>query len=537
MSKLLQITSMQEKVDLIDFISNKAYPREYTKNQKRALRRKSEKFEVIDGYLCYISSDGSKLRTVLSFEQEIINIILTDAHKNGHPGAKKMIDMIKKQYYGIQQSEIYDFVNACPACLRFNSLKTIQTIVAIPITAKYDRFMIDCVDLRVYSSENDGFGWLLQVIDTFTKYLWSIKMTNKSAQSVKTSLNYIFMNFGVPKEIQSDNGKEFKNNLLESFLNEKFIKIVHGRPRHPQSQGQIERANQTIKRFLGKELHERQSHRWIDIIDDINHTYNITIHRATKQSPFLLFHGQNGFNIPKHIENLDDDIAEPVISNEEKNELNGNIEIIVDSDEITRWNFTINIKSSDSETEDNIEFVHKNRDLFIHKTLYENESLALSPIPDDILIENGYFGNQDDLDCIKEQNSSIKKASAKCMREISSNENDLIIQNLALNDDKMETINQSVLNHHEKYKSKMIRDHDSNMLKRNLCVGDIVTIKKDFDTNVQTKKLPLDSFFENFNYRVTSFLSNNMVRIENLATEELLSISYGRLKITKTEKK
>ena len=30
MSKLLQITSMQEKVDLIDFISNKAYPREYT---------------------------------------------------------------------------------------------------------------------------------------------------------------------------------------------------------------------------------------------------------------------------------------------------------------------------------------------------------------------------------------------------------------------------------------------------------------------------------------------------------------------------
>ncbi|KAI5148741.1 hypothetical protein ENBRE01_0515, partial [Enteropsectra breve] len=108
--------------------------------------------------------------------------------------------------------------------------------------------MMDCVDLRRYMNENDGFCWLLNVIDTYTKYLWSFKMKNKSAESVKDCLKYIFNNFGPPLEIQSDNGCEFKNQLLRNFLLSLNIRIIHGRPRNPKAQGQVERVNQTIKR-------------------------------------------------------------------------------------------------------------------------------------------------------------------------------------------------------------------------------------------------------------------------------------------------
>jgi hypothetical protein len=77
--------------------------------------------------------------------------------------------------------------------------------------------MIDCVDLRKYSDQNDRYCWIFNVIDTFTKYLWSFKLKNKSAVSIKTSIEYIINNYVSPSSIQSDNGKEFKNSLLKDY--------------------------------------------------------------------------------------------------------------------------------------------------------------------------------------------------------------------------------------------------------------------------------------------------------------------------------
>ncbi len=45
--------------------------------------------------------------------------------------------------------------------------------------------------------------------------------------------------FGVPKLVQSENGGEFQG-VLEELLEREGIEIVHGRPKHPQSQGCVE---------------------------------------------------------------------------------------------------------------------------------------------------------------------------------------------------------------------------------------------------------------------------------------------------------
>jgi len=43
-----------------------------------------------------------------------------------------------------------------------------------------------------------------------------------------------------------DNGGEFRNAQLEQVIANMNAKEVHGAPRHPQSQGQIERFNGTL---------------------------------------------------------------------------------------------------------------------------------------------------------------------------------------------------------------------------------------------------------------------------------------------------
>lgn len=55
------------------------------------------------------------------------------------------------------------------------------------------------------------------------------------------------MNFCVPRSIQADNGKEFRNSLLNDYHRNLNVTVVHGRPRNSRAQGQVERVNQTIK--------------------------------------------------------------------------------------------------------------------------------------------------------------------------------------------------------------------------------------------------------------------------------------------------
>ena len=62
----------------------------------------------------------------------------------------------------------------------------------------------------------------------------------------------IFFEHGPPSILHTDNGMELSNKTLMASINElwKGTKIVHGRPRHPQDQGSVERANGDFKNML-----------------------------------------------------------------------------------------------------------------------------------------------------------------------------------------------------------------------------------------------------------------------------------------------
>ena len=68
----------------------------------------------------------------------------------------------------------------------------------------------------------------------------------------------VFATFGVPAIFQSDNGREFKNNYLITYLSSQKVKLIHGSVRHPQSQGLVERHNRELKNYLEKSFHSFQ---------------------------------------------------------------------------------------------------------------------------------------------------------------------------------------------------------------------------------------------------------------------------------------
>jgi hypothetical protein len=57
--------------------------------------------------------------------------------------------------------------------------------------------------------------------------------------------------FGAPFILQSYHGREFSNKIIEAFKDLwPGLKLVHGKLRHSQSQGSVERYNQDVRDML-----------------------------------------------------------------------------------------------------------------------------------------------------------------------------------------------------------------------------------------------------------------------------------------------
>ena len=156
MPKLNTFHTREEKEIVMSFLRTRCYPENYSKDEKRALRRKANSFVLLGDDLCFKS--GEKLLKVISaYEVDLINHIIRSEHCIAHIGITKMVDLIRQKYYGIPKSKIVEFVNSCESCARFNSLRTLQPIHINDITQKYDRYIIDCLYLRRYMDNNDRF--------------------------------------------------------------------------------------------------------------------------------------------------------------------------------------------------------------------------------------------------------------------------------------------------------------------------------------------------------------------------------------------
>jgi hypothetical protein len=70
-------------------------------------------------------------------------------------------------------------------------------------------------------------------------------------------------------------------------------KIVNGSPRHPQSQGSVERANNAdVEKMLGKWMSDHKTKRWSVGIHFVAHKKNNRYYDGIKNIPYVLRYGQ-----------------------------------------------------------------------------------------------------------------------------------------------------------------------------------------------------------------------------------------------------
>lgn len=146
-----------------------------------------------------------------------------------------------------------------------------------------DLYQADLVEMIPYHRENNNYKYILIVINCFSKYVWAYPLKSKSAKEVCDNMEKIFQQKHIPKNLQTDQGKEFFNKDFKRLM--KIYKINHYNTFSETKAAIVERVNRTLKMWMWKEFNFRGKYRWIDFLQELINKYNNTKHRTIGMKP------------------------------------------------------------------------------------------------------------------------------------------------------------------------------------------------------------------------------------------------------------
>ena len=162
---------------------------------------------------------------------------LENLHKEeGHRGIVSLREYLHNNNIYFEGSSFLTeyIVKTCKSCAEKTKTKYVREPSKQIITYyPKQRYIMDLTEIPIELKSNNNFNYLFNIIDHFFKFGISMPVINKEAKTILESLKIALECNGFPEEIGSDNGKEFKNNLIEGYLREKNIKFIHGLPYNP----------------------------------------------------------------------------------------------------------------------------------------------------------------------------------------------------------------------------------------------------------------------------------------------------------------
>lgn len=138
-----------------------------------------------------------------------------------------------------------------------------------------------------------GFCHLLVVVDNFSKFVHLHPMRRITAKAtIKFLKDRIFLQFGCPEILISDNGGQLVSREFKRFLEDFRVKHWLTSSYHPQANS-TEAANKTIGIAIRSYIKDNTEHRrWDEYLTEITCSMNTAIHGSTKFSPYHINFGQ-----------------------------------------------------------------------------------------------------------------------------------------------------------------------------------------------------------------------------------------------------
>ena len=123
------------------------------------------------------------------------------------------------------------------------------------VTAPLHLVHLDFTSFKMTTDLNESpkVEHVLVIVDHFMRYTKAyVTKDQKALTAAKTLYKGFISIFGAPERIFTDQGKAFTSEVVEQLCSQFRISQLTTTAYHPQGNGQVERAHQTLGRMIGK---------------------------------------------------------------------------------------------------------------------------------------------------------------------------------------------------------------------------------------------------------------------------------------------
>ncbi|RYX87425.1 hypothetical protein EON73_01410, partial [bacterium] len=207
---------------------------------------------------------------------KIIEKFHNDKLFGGHQNSKKLYAAIRDRYYWKSMlKDIVKYTENCEICKKNKMLTRTKEQMILTKTPQKS-FELVIIDTIGPITQKDGSKInIVTMICDLTKYLVCAPVPDKSAKEVaKAIFEHFILIYGPMKEIRSDRGTEYINQVIQELC--KLLKIDHksSTAHHHESVGTIERNHKEFNKYI-RIYFENNNEDWKTYIKYFTFCYNI----------------------------------------------------------------------------------------------------------------------------------------------------------------------------------------------------------------------------------------------------------------------
>lgn len=251
-----------------------------------------------------------KINPMTEDELNFLMKMFFDTKETFGMGRDRMFKYIEINYPDkkIARRKINRFLQSLEITQLFNPIKATKDIAVNISKAPFNRFEMDLMDMS--NMESDGFNFIFNLVDTFSKYVISIPLKSKDDKTVlagmKKAMKELKDKFKQqPKTILSDNGSEFINMKFRAYTEKEGIKQIFTKAETDTSHAkQVENFNGYLRRQIAKYDNQFDNPRWNEYLQTLIDNYNKSPSRITKKTPIAIMEGDDAGvkeNIEKNV--------------------------------------------------------------------------------------------------------------------------------------------------------------------------------------------------------------------------------------------
>ena len=236
------------------------------------------------------------IRYLLVVPRSLRGEVLRQLHNSptgGHLGMTKLVEKTHSRFYWPKMREsVRDWVRGCLECAK---QKAPSKTKRAPLQQQIAGVPLECVAIDItgpFPTTEAGNRYIVVISDYFTKWTEAYPVPCITAETITNVLvNEFICRFGIPRTLHSDQGRQFESEVFQKTCALLGIDKTRTTPYHPQSDGQVERFNRTLKVMLSSYTSENQKD-WDQHVPTVMMAYRASPQESTGLSPNMLMFGR-----------------------------------------------------------------------------------------------------------------------------------------------------------------------------------------------------------------------------------------------------